>query len=208
MSEFLDITLPVTPGMAVWPGSPVVEFSRRLTLETDGVEDTSLALGAHTGTHLDAPSHFIPGGLTVDGIDPEVLIGPAWVAEVAGAEIISRPHLEGLAIPSDSRRLLLRANGGARRTPPFSPAFTALDDSAAEWVADRGIALFGIDALSVEPFGGYGRTHGILLGAGVILLEGLNLDDASPGLWELICLPLRLSGVEAAPVRAYLRRPA
>lgn len=206
MSGFLDITLPVTPGMAVWPGSPAVEFNRRLTLEADGVEDTSLVIGAHTGTHLDAPSHFIPGGLTVDRIDPRVLVGPAWVAEVEGAELITGPHLDALGIPAATKRLLLKANRGARRTPPFEPAFTALDDSAAEWVADRGMVLFGIDALSVEPFGGYQRTHGILLGAGVILLEGLNLDDASPGPWELICLPLRLAGVEAAPVRAFLRR--
>lgn len=194
--------------MAVWPGSPGVEFNRRLTLEADGVEDTSLEMGAHTGTHLDAPSHFIPGGLTVDMIDPEVLIGPAWVADIEGAELITRPQLEALGIPAETKRLLLRANRGARRTAPFDPAFAALDDSAAEWVADRGLALLGIDALSVEPFAGYQRTHGILLGAGVILLEGLNLDEASPGLWELICLPLRLTGAEAAPVRAFLRRKA
>lgn len=206
MSVFLDVTLPVFPGMAVWPGSPPVEFTRRLTLEADGVEDTSLNLGAHTGTHLDAPSHFIPGGLTVDAIDPEVLVGPAWVAEVEGAEVITRPILDSLGIPPGVKRLLLRANKGARRSPPFDPSFTALDDSAAEWVADRGITLLGIDALSVEPFGGYGRTHSILLGAGVILLEGLDLDRAEPGPWELICLPLRLAGVEAAPARAFLRR--
>jgi arylformamidase len=211
LNPIIDISREISPAMIRWPETPAVRFEKRLSLAAgDGVEDTFLHLGAHAGTHIDAPAHFIAGGGTVDRLSLEDLVGPAHVVNLPDCALISADRLEQLMLPDAVQRVLFRTNNSVLQleTDKFSADFVALDDSAARWIVSKGIRLVGVDGLSVEPCGMNCATHEILLGAGVVVLEGLWLADIEPGDYELICLPLKVVGVEAAPARAVLRRPA
>jgi len=209
-----DITLPITPTMVVWPGDPGVEITRVSDLERgDPATVSQLSLGAHTGTHIDAPCHFVPGGATVDQIPIHVLVGPAFVADARPASVLDRDTLAGLGIPARTERLLLRTHNSDSWTPghaEFRPDYVAITTGGAEWLVERGLRLVGIDYLSIAPFEDTGPTHRKLLEAGIVALEGLNLSNIAPGTYELICLPLRIVGGEGAPVRAILieRKPS
>jgi arylformamidase len=178
---WIDISMPVRNGMPRWPGDPEARVERVASIENDGFNLTALSLCAHTGTHIDAPLHYIRDGIAIDQMPPEVALGAVRVT--AG-------------IPADCRpgeRILIKG------------AILTLE--AAERLARRGVRLVGVDALSVGPGGREGDAiHQVLLGAGVWLLEGLVLDAVEPGEYELLCLPLRLAGADGAPARALLRR--
>ena len=209
MDEWIDISLPVSPALPVWPGSPPVEMTRRLALDRgDPVNDTTIRLSVHTGSHVDAPLHFLAGGASADVLPLATLIGPAHVAAAAADEAISAAVLERLAIPPATERLLLQTKNSSRWADAgaFQPDYVALTADAARWVVERGIRLIGLDALSIQRYGDGPQTHLTLLEAGVIIIEGLNLSGVVPGAYELICLPVRLAGAEGAPVRAVLRR--
>jgi len=160
----------------------------------------------HTGTHIDAPAHFLPGGQRVEDLDLEVLTGPCWVADLRGREQIAASDLEALMVPPDTRRLLLKTDNHARWGPEFDEGYTALLSDGARWVVERGIRLVGIDYLSIQAYRAPDSVHTDLLSAGVVILEGLDLAEVPGGSWELLCLPLKLVGTEAAPARALLRR--
>ena len=174
----------------------------------DSVTGSHLAMDVHAGTHVDAPAHFLRGGATVESLDLHALVGPAWVADFPGASAVDAKTLDAAGIPDGTRRLLLRTGNSAlwRSGAPFRPDFVAITADAARWVVDRGMLLLGNDYLSVQRFSDGPETHEVLLRAGVVLLEGIDLTDADPGPWELVCLPLRLVGAEGAPARAILRR--
>ena len=208
MGAIFDISQSLSPTMLRWPESPAVSFTKRLSLARgDKADDTVVQLGAHAGTHVDAPAHFIPGGATVDQLALADLIGPAQVVDLGEAPIITGALLTNLAIPAGATRLLFRTSNSLRlqHSGEFFRDYVALDDSAAEWLVSRGILLVGIDGFSIEPFGGQYHTHQILLRAGMIVLEGILLQGVPEGLYELICLPIKFEGVEAAPGRAILR---
>lgn len=205
-----DITLPVGPGALVWPGDPpvVVEPAAR---QSDGAPAnvTELRLGSHTGTHVDPPAHFLPGGATVDELALDVLVGEAVVADLTGeAGPIGPAHLERLDLPPGVARLLLKTDNSAlwrRPDPSFPERYVALSEGGARWVVERGIRLVGIDFLSIEELEAPGHpTHVTLLTAGVVILEGLDLGGVAAGAYQLLCLPLRLEGGDGAPARAVL----
>ena len=203
----IDISVPIQAGMVVCEGDPPVQVQSHLAMARGDYADVSrLVLGSHTGTHVDAPAHFIPGGATVDQLPLGALVGPAAVVEVAAAGIITRGDLEGLGSPP-AARLLLKTRNSSRGSPGhFATADVALDDSAAEWAVEQGLRLIGIDGLSIEGWQAPGYpVHRRLLGAGVVILEGLDLSGVRPGTYELLCLPLRLEGLDGAPCRALLR---
>lgn len=205
-----DISLTITPDLPVWPGDPPVRLSQPLHLERgDTYTLTRLDMGAHTGTHLDAPAHFIRGGATVESLDLETLIGPALVVDARGRGHLSAETLEALAIPAGVQRLLLRTDNSLRwqrDEQTFAEDFIAIAPSGAAWLAARGVKLVGIDYLSVAPFDDSASTHQILLGAGVVAVEGLNLSAIEPGDYQLICLPIKIGGADGAPCRAVLLR--
>lgn len=203
-----DITLTITPALPVWPGDPPVRLTQPSHLERGDIcTITRLDMGAHTGTHLDAPAHFIRGGATAESLSLDVLIGPALVVDARGRGHVTANVLETLAIPPGVQRLLLHTDNSAiwqRGEMAFVEQFTAIAADGAQWLVDHGIRLVGIDYLSVGSFDDGIPTHQILLDAGVIAVEGLNLSAIEPGDYQLICLPIKLGGSDGAPCRAVL----
>jgi len=207
--KILDISLPVSSELPVWPGDPAIVLERyRSITQGNASNDTKLACSVHAGTHVDAPAHFFEKGTTADQLPLDILIGPALVAEVPEMNVITPDILNALAIPSETTRLLFKTkNSGlwVEPNPQFNPDYVALSAEAARWIVRRGFRLVGIDYLSIqkfddpEPF-----AHSILLDAGVVIVEGLNLQNIKPGAYQLICLPLKLSGSDGAPARVVL----
>ena len=204
-----DVTRDLHEGLALFPGDPPPQRLCYRRLPDDPYEAALLSLGSHAGTHLDAPRHFFEGGRSVDRLPLEWLCGRARVLDLSphgerlDAAALARHDLAGV------ERLLLRTVSGAGlRAGRVERQAYLTPDAARHLVAERGLRLVGIDALSVEaPADPTFTTHRILLGADppVLLLEGLELEDVPPGDYELWCLPLRWRGAEAAPVRAVLR---
>lgn len=207
---YIDVSVDVSDDLPVWPGSPEIQFKRSLALDSgDIANDTTLNFSVHTGTHIDAPLHFLPNGKSVDQISLDTLIGPAHLAEVPNdVESITLTVLEQLALPDGVRRLLLKtrnSNLWISEVQEFEPDFVALTVEAAQWVVNRGIEVIGIDYLSIQRFCDGPETHQILLGAEVVVIEGLNLSQVLPGQYDLFCLPLKLKGIEGAPARVVLK---
>jgi arylformamidase len=203
-----DISLPISESLVVWPGDPPIRITQPAHLERGDVATISrLDMGAHTGTHVDAPAHFVAGGLGVDSLDLEVLVGPARVVHALEADVLSAEVLERLAIPPGTERLLFRTRNSeqwARSAPEFAKDFVGITQDGARWLLDRGVRLVGIDYLSVAPFHDTVPTHQLLLQARVILVEGLNLSEVAPGVYRFVCLPLKIQGADGAPARAIL----
>ena len=193
----IDITRPVGPDTPVWPGDPpvVVEPVARVR-DGDAADVSRLELGTHTGTHVDPPSHFLPGTATVDALSLEVLIGPAVVAQFSPGPI-DAATLESTALPDGSARLLLKTGG--------DDGAVTLD--GARWLVEHGVRLIGADTLSIEPGTDDYPVHRTLLGAGIVIVEGLDLAAVEPGTYQLVCLPLRIVDGDGAPARAVLMRP-
>ncbi len=207
MSEMIDISTPVAPGVTPrWPGSPELQFVPTLRLaDGDPADDTTLRMNIHTGTHIDAPSHFVPGAPTVEQIPLGRLVGPCRVVSFEGLTTITAAALEAAAIPEGTTRLLCKTDNEARwASPEFDEGFVGFSVDAAEWVVARGIGLVGVDYLSVQPYHESDDVHRVLLGARTVVVEGLRLGAVQPGAYTLVCLPLKLQGVEGAPARAIL----
>jgi arylformamidase len=205
-----DISVPVSPDIVTWPGDPSVTLQRRKSIPAgDNANVSQLVCGVHTGTHMDAPVHFLEGGTTIEQLSLERCIGPALVAEVpADADAITPQHLDALQLPAGTTRLLLKTRNSALWATPahrFQPDFVALTPEAATWVVERGVQLIGIDYLSIQRFHDDDPlTHQVLLRAGVVIVEGLNLLDVAAGSYQLVCLPIKLVGSDGAPARAVL----
>ena len=208
-SELIDISIPLAPGIPVWPGSVGYALTRSSCPENgDPVMNSTLGMDVHVGTHVDAPCHFIPGGAGSEALPLDVVIGPVRVAALDEVECVTPEVLSALDLEPDVTRLLLRTRNSKLWScgeQEFRRDFVALTAEAARWLVEHGIELVGIDYLSVQRFGDPSLTHEILLGAGIVVLEGLNLASVAPGNYELICLPLRLVGSDGAPARAVLR---
>ncbi len=202
-----DISTPLRAGLPTWPGHAAPEmWLDRSHAAGDGVDITHLSVGAHTGTHLDAPRHFLPDGGLVTGLDLTALIGPAQVVQYSGDGPIPVAFFESQSLPDPLPRLLLRCdrNAGALERETFFEDYVGIMPDAAEWLVRRGNRLVGIDYLSIGSFhSGNRETHLTLLGAGVIIVEGLDLRDVSPGSYTLVCLPLGVP-CDGSPCRAVL----
>lgn len=205
---FHDISLSISEALIVWPGDPPPHITHSAHLDRgDPYTVSRLDISTHTGTHVDAPAHCIPGGLAVDTLDLNVLVGPAQVVQALEADTLSAAVLEGLAIPPGTERLLLRTRNSerwARGERELATDFVALTEDGARWLVARGVRLVGVDYLSVGPFDDPLPAHHVLLGAGVVAVEGLNLSGVAPGLYQLVCLPLKIAGGDGAPARAIL----
>ena len=203
-----DISLPISQSLIVWPGDPPVKIVQPQHLDWgDTCTVSHLEMGSHTGTHVDAPAHFIRGGAGVDELDLYALVGPAHVTWAQTADVLSAEVLHSLEIPPETKRLLFRTRNSDRwhgDETAFAPDFVAVTESGARWLVERGIRLVGIDYLSIGPLDDPVPAHEVLLHAGVIVVEGLNLDGVAPGPYQLVCLPLKLQGGDGAPARAIL----
>lgn len=209
MTRIIDITVPLRHGIPIWPDSTGIQLTRPKRLEAgDSSNLSQLSCDVHTATHVDAPSHFIENGLTVERLPLEVMVGLCFVAYLPEATEITADCLADMDIPPDTKRLLLRTCNSelwTAKNNTFKKNYVALTDDAVRWVVEQKIGLIGVDYLSVQQYRDDCLTHQILLGAGVVILEGLNLADVKPGSYELICLPLKLTGAEGAPARVVLR---
>ena len=207
MAQIIDISVPVYTGMVSYPGDygAFVEPFRQIS-EGATANLSKLKLGSHTGTHVDAPRHFIEGRNGVDELSLEALVGPAKVLDLTGASgELSAADLEGAGLDGAERVLLKTANSRLWESAEFSKDFVALGDEAAAMLVDRGVRLVGIDYLSIERF--HSATHNVhrsLLEASVIILEGLDLGHVEAGDYELACLPLKIRNGDGAPSRAVL----
>ncbi len=207
-SPWIDISRPVREGMAVWPGDPPTRLRRVQDMAAgDACTVTAIEMCAHAGTHLDAPSHYLPDGPDIAAMPVETGVGPARVIAVADPRAITPDELAGHAIRRGERLLFKTANSTRPpATDAFSPDFVHVTAEAARFLAGRKVRLVGIDAPSVGAVGGDGdEVHRLLLAAGVWLLEGLDLSRAFPGPVRLVCLPLRIPGADGAPARAVVR---
>jgi arylformamidase len=208
-SRWIDISVPIRPGMIVYEGDPPVEVDRAAQISAGDPSNVSrLNLGAHTGTHIDAPVHFIEGAAGIEAIDPGALVGPATVVDATTLSgDIDVAALRDLDLPDRVERFIFKTvNSRLWDLDEFSPEFIGLTDGAARDLVARGMRLVGIDYLSIAPKADPGPTHVALLQAGVVILEGLDLRSVDPGEYELVCLPLLIPGSDGAPARALLRR--
>ncbi len=202
-----DVTLPLSGQLPGWPGDPSFDLLPVASHAAgDEVQLSALHLGTHTGTHLDAPRHLFPTGDPVDCLPLDVLVGEAWVCQLPShIPLVTAQLLEEAAIPDGTRRLLLGTGNALLldHSPwTFSEQYVALSPDAADWVVGRGIALLGIDYLSVDPFNAPGLpAHRILLSHQVVVVESLDLRGVPEGPYHVYCLPLRLEGGDGAPAR-------
>ena len=202
MPEIIDISVPLSPGTVSWENESTPVIERVHSIEAgDGYNLSRLVFGTHSGTHVDAPLHFIAAGGSVDQLPLDALIGPVLVVDARdvvreiGVELVERE------LPAGCERVLFSTrNSELWDEPGFRSDFVGISLQAATLLAERGVRLVGIDYLSV----GSPETHRELLSHGVILLEGLDLRGVAAGRYRLACLPLRIVGADGAPARAVL----
>ena len=203
-----DISLPISPDLPVWPGDPSVQLERFARIEDGETANVSrVAMGVHTGTHVDAPYHFLADGSKVEQMQLKILIGRAYVVHLPETTLITAQVLQAAGIPPRTRRLLFKTRNSehwSNHTPGFQEDFVALSADGARYLVERGVRLVGVDYLSVAPFNDAVPTHQILLQAGMIIVEGLDLSRVAQGRYTLYCLPLFLKGADRAPARAIL----
>lgn len=207
-SRWIDVSLPLASGMIGWPGDEGVRVARVQDVgRGDPCTLTRLVLGTHAGTHVDAPSHYLPEGAALDTMPLDATLGPARVIAIADPVAVTAAELARHRIRR-GERLLLRTRNSRRRwwEHPFAEDYVFVSPAAARWLAERRVRCVGIDALSVGGFREGGReTHEALLGGGVWIIEGLALTMVRPGPVDLVCLPLRIPGADGAPARALVR---
>lgn len=211
MSRIYDISMPIRDGGVVYPGNPDIHIAPQQSVSAGaGANVSSIAFGSHTATHVDAPRHFIDNAASVDELPLDVLTGDAILLRFDDSVMaIGRQEIEAQKISGHSRVLLATRNSKLQRDEKFFPDYTYLAPDGAECLIELGVKLVGVDYLSVEQFhSGHHRTHLALLTKGVVIVEGLDLSEPAPGIYQLVCLPLRIAGCDGAPARAILLEPA
>lgn len=208
MSEWIDIAVPLDSETVRWPGDRAFRLQRDCDMSCGHAASvSSFEMSAHLGTHMDAPLHYFRDGASMDGFPLEIGIGPARVIAIEG-DCAGPDSLDVHRIERDERILLKTANSNeVWHHRPFSERYVSITPAGARYLVERHPALVGVDYLSVGNSGDDGaETHRILLKAGIWIIEALDLHRVTPGNYDLVCLPLRIVGVEGAPVRAALRR--
>ncbi|MEO7040734.1 MAG: cyclase family protein [Gemmatimonadaceae bacterium] len=208
MKRIYDVSVPIRDGGLVYPGNPEIHVSLQQSIALGaGANVSNVSFGSHTGTHVDAEHHFFENGATVDQIPLETVMGPATVLEF-GPDImaVTAADLEKHDLAGVARVLLKTRNSGyLTQDSNFHQDFTYLAPDGAELLVKLGVKLVGIDYLSIEQFhSGHHRTHLTLLGAGVVIVEGLNLLEVPQGSYNFYCLPIKIAGCDGAPARAVL----
>jgi len=207
--KIFDISLTISPDLPVWPDDPLVELELIESMDAGAHANVSrLSAGVHMGTHVDAPHHFLNDGRTIEQLPLDVLTGPCYVTQLPdGVEVINAAALDGISLPTDATRILFGTSNSrfwSRGEREFQEDFVAVAEDGARWLVERGVRLVGVDYLSVAPFRDSVPTHTVLLQAGVVVVEGLDLSAVPRGFYDLYCLPLKLLGADGAPARAIL----
>ncbi len=209
--QIYDVSVPLSESTPTYPGDPGIEITPWSKIPESHANVSLLHFGAHSGTHVDAPAHFIPSGNKVEFLSLDSLIGPAEVVEVSSNIRVINEEIVATLPLRDVKRILFKTRNSAFWDNPsegFRKDYTYLSSGAAKVLVEAGIILVGIDYLSVEQFHSEKfETHLLLLSNGVTILEGLDLRKVNAGSYELICLPLKIAGGsgDGAPARAVLR---
>lgn len=205
LKKIFDISMDVFPEMVTYPGDPPVEFVEMHSIDKGDLYNLwVMSFGSHTGTHIDAPRHFIRDGKTVDELSPECFAGRAKVIEIRDTRCITADELKGHEI-EEGNRILFKTANSQRSDKMFIKDFVYLSPAAAEYLVQKKVMLVGLDALSIEnPNGERPDAHYALLGNDIVVLEGLVLRDVPPGGYEFYALPLKIRGGNGSPVRAVL----
>ena len=203
-----DITLTITPDLPTWPGDPGIEIKRVEKIEEGSNANVSrIDMGVHTGTHVDAPYHFLQEGITIEQLNLSLLTGRAYVLHLPEVDEITAEVLENAQIPPRTRRVLFKTRNSdfwSTKDEIFQEDFVGLSADGAEYLVRRGVKLVGMDYLSIAPFKKSRPTHEKLLEADVVIVEGLDLSEVSQGRYTLYCLPLKIANSDGAPARAIL----
>ena len=206
--KLLDVSVPLRQGLPTYPNNPPFELQPIQRIADGGTANVSrLVMGTHTGTHVDAPFHFFDDGIGVDELPLELLIGRARVVEITGRGGIAAEDLQQAGLREDLRVLFKTSNSALWNSDTFHEDYAHITDSGARFLVEQGVKVVGVDYLSVEQFKKPGApAHRTLLSNGVIIIEGLNLAEAEPGMYEMYCLPLPVTGGDGAPARVILKR--
>ncbi len=208
--KIYDITVPISAELPVYPGDPSIQLERVMSLEKGDIANvTRLCCSTHIGTHVDPPSHFIAGAMTLDELPLETLIGTARVVDVGDVPAIDAAVLNHCDLNGATRVLFKTRNSSFwPEADKFQEDFVYIEPDAARRLVELGVRLVGIDYLSVEKFNfDQPTTHLVLLGANVVVVEGLALRNVPPGDYELLCLPLKIKDGDGSPARVVLRTP-
>ncbi len=209
MKKIIDITIEITENMVVWESDPGVKIRQVHAIKNgDSYNYARLNFGVHTGSHVDAPLHFLEDGKSMDQFALSAVVGPAQVVEIDDhIDLITADVLKNAGIHPGTKRLLFKtrnSNYWKKQVPIFQKDYCGVTSDGAQFLANLGLQLVGIDYLSISPFSDLEEPHRILMRKDVIILETLNLADVNPGFYDLYCLPLKLIGCEGAPARVIL----
>jgi arylformamidase len=212
--KIYDITLPISPDMAVWPGDPSVKIQQLSSIENGEEANVSqIRMSVHTGTHIDAPKHFLQEAGSIDKLPLEKLMGEALVLRIDDKvdvidekTLINLPNVDDLV---NCKKVLFKTRNSQywdENKTRFNENYVGLNTSAAAFLAELNLDLIGVDYLSIAAYADSEAPHKILLGKGIILLEGINLQSVPPGIYHLICLPLPIVDSDGSPARAILTK--
>lgn len=205
--KIYDVSLPIKNSMLIWPGDPGVEIKTLATVKKDGIGESRFTLGSHIGTHVDAPSHFLDTNSSVDKISPEKLIGNCRVIDLTrlGRQEILIKDISKISIKKGDRILFKTGNFSLLFKKTFPKSYVYLSFSVATFLANKKISLVGTDFLGIEKRGNPNHpVHKVLLSQGIVIVEGLDLTDVKEGVYDIICLPLRIAGADGSPARVLL----
>ncbi|MDP1854113.1 MAG: cyclase family protein [Candidatus Omnitrophota bacterium] len=208
IKKWIDISVTIKNGMARWPSDPPVLIKQTKNIDTGDNDNVSfLSMGSHTGTHMDAPLHFMPKGRSLDKMPPDAAIGVARIIPIKDKVSIKPDELRKHRIGPGERILFKTKNSTYWKKGSFNKSFVYISKEAANYLVSVRVRAVGVDYLSV---GGYHKdgvqTHQKLLKAGICIIEGLDLSGIKPGKYDLICLPLKILNSDGAPARAVIRR--
>lgn len=206
--NIIDISVAIDNKLPIWPGGSFPQLDVVSDMG-DGKQcnETKIKIGTHTGTHIDAPLHFIKDGSTVDKLPLDIFIGDVFVAEFRDEREITSYDIEKLDIPEGVSRILFKTSNSKlweKEISEFKEDYVGLTEDAAKWLVDHNIKLVGVDYLSVAKYGDIVNVHKIILGAGIVALEGINLSGVEMGNYQLVCLPIKIPNTEGSLVRAVL----
>ena len=206
--KLLDVSVPLAAGIPAYPGNPEFELQAVKRIADGGSSNVSrLVMGTHTGTHVDAPKHYFDDGSGVDALPLDLLLGRTRVIDITKRGGIGPDELAEAGLREDLRVLLKTTNSALWNGESFHQDYTYLTEGGARYLVEQGVKVVGIDYLSVEQYKKAGApAHRALLSQGVVIIEGLNLAEADPGMYEMYCLPLRVAGGDGAPARVILKR--
>jgi len=203
--EIIDISMSLEDGMVIYPGDAKFKRTDIVSFDKKGVRLSKIELGSHTGTHIDAPAHFLKKGKTIDKVSLDSLVGKGKVCEFS-VKAIGEKELKECGIKKGDI-VLLKTQNWELGTKKFSEDFAYLDESGADYLVKKGIKAVGIDYLSIGEFHKGREVHKKLLGNNIPIIEGLNLKTVNPGPYVIYCLPLKIKGAEGAPARCILVSP-